>query len=154
MGSETTMVWIVGVTSVLALLLVGVYFVGLLLPRQRTVTVSARIEAPPEVVWGHVTTTVVSSASHTSSDDGGQLEIEVRKKVEPELLVLTFDDGKHPFVGTWTYELIPVHEGTLLTITEDGEVTDPFYRFLARFLFRDALSLERYVARTQRALES
>lgn len=42
----------------------------------------------------------------------------------------------------------------VLRETVNRQVSDPFYRFLVRFLFRDAVSLERYVARTQRALET
>ena len=40
-----------------------------------------------------------------------------------------------PFGGTWTYEITPVGKGSRLQITEDGEIYNPFFRFMARFIF-------------------
>ena len=39
------------------------------------------------------------------------------------------------FGGSWTYEIQPVPEGSRVTITEDGWVANPIFRFLSRFVF-------------------
>ncbi|HZD05714.1 MAG TPA: hypothetical protein VE173_12380, partial [Longimicrobiales bacterium] len=44
------------------------------------------------------------------------------------------DEGL-PFGGTWTYVLEPDAGGTRVTLTEDGEIYNPFFRFMARFVF-------------------
>ena len=38
-----------------------------------------------------------------------------------------------PYQGTWEYVLQPVGQRTKLTVTEDGEIDNPLFRFVARF---------------------
>ena len=57
------------------------------------------------------------------------------KMERPSLLVTRIADPKLPFGGTWTYRLAPAAGGTQVTITEDGEVYNPFFRFMSRFVF-------------------
>lgn len=168
MGLET-MAWIVGVVSVVFVSVVAVYFVGLLLSPKTTASVSGRIEAEPQQVWDYVINTSAPGSSESptrahqaTSEQGsttsvrpprdGQPGITVEKRIDAELLVVTFDDGRHPYVGTWTFELDQVHGGTLLTVTEHGEISDPFYRALSRVLFRDTSKLGEYVDNARRAL--
>ncbi len=51
-----------------------------------------------------------------------------------------------PFGGTWTYELVPRGAGTTLTITERGEVYNPFFRFVSRFIVGQEGSIDSYFA--------
>lgn len=163
------MVWIAGVVFMLSVVFLTVYSIGLLLPRQQTAIASVRVEAEPEAVWDYVINSSALSAwpadsryAQSAPEAGsaasrkrpvdGQTAIRVRKLVEPELLVVTFDNDQHPFIGTRTVEIHPVFGGTLLTITERGKITDPFYRFLSRVMFKDASGLHDYAARAQRAL--
>ena len=55
-------------------------------------------------------------------------------------------DDRLPFGGRWIYELAPEAGQTRVTITEEGEVKNPLFRFLSRFVFGHATSLERYLA--------
>ena len=50
-----------------------------------------------------------------------------------------------PFGGTWTYELTPQDGGTSLRITEDGEVYNPIYRFMSRFVFGHHATMKKYL---------
>jgi hypothetical protein len=41
-----------------------------------------------------------------------------------------------PFAGTWTYSFSSAAAGkTLVSITEDGKIYNPFFRFLSRYVF-------------------
>ena len=55
-------------------------------------------------------------------------------------------DPDLPFGGTWTYELKPDGGGTQLVITERGEVYNPIFRFMSRFVFSHTATMERFVA--------
>jgi hypothetical protein len=82
-------------------------------------------------------------------DHGGlTFRIEVR---EPYTRVVTrIDDPKAAFGGSWTYELKPNGTGTDLTITEDGEVYNPIFRFMSRFFFSNTTTMENYQADLKR----
>ena len=53
----------------------------------------------------------------------------------PRRLVTRIADPKLPFGGTWTYALTPASGGTTLVITENGEIYNPIFRVMARFVF-------------------
>lgn len=64
----------------------------------------------------------------------------------PSTLVTRIDDPSLPFGGTWTLDLAAVPEGTTLTITEDGEVYNPLFRFLSKTVFSPYTTIDAYHA--------
>ncbi len=50
-----------------------------------------------------------------------------------------------PFGGTWTFRLEPEGDGTSITITENGEVYNVFFRALARFVFGHTSTIDGYL---------
>jgi len=76
----------------------------------------------------------------------GTILYEVEERVPGQRLVLRIADPKLPFGGRWTYELTPAASGTSLRITEDGEVYNPLFRFLSRFVFGHHGTIDRYLA--------
>jgi hypothetical protein len=54
------------------------------------------------------------------------------------------------FRGRWTYELESTDRGTLLTITEEGEVTNPIFRAFMIFHDNEATMLGYHRALGQR----
>ena len=62
--------------------------------------------------------------------------------------------GSLPFGGSWTYELIPTAGGTMLRITEDGEVYNPLFRFISRFVLGHYKSIDQYLDDLERRLVS
>jgi hypothetical protein len=60
-------------------------------------------------------------------------------------VVTRIADPKLPFGGTWTIEVTPVEGGTTLRITERGEVHNPIFRFMSRFIFGQTKSMEDYL---------
>jgi hypothetical protein len=51
------------------------------------------------------------------------------------------------FSGQWTFEITPAGSNTsILEITERGEVPNPFFRFVSRFIMGHTKSIEQYMA--------
>jgi hypothetical protein len=63
----------------------------------------------------------------------------------PHLFVNQIADPSLPYGGTWTFVLEESSGGTLLRITEDGEVRNPIFRFMSRFVFGHTSTLENYL---------
>jgi hypothetical protein len=61
-------------------------------------------------------------------------------------MVTRIADKTLTFGGAWTYELSPQGGGTRLVITEHGEVYNPLFRFMSRFVFGHTATLDRYLA--------
>jgi hypothetical protein len=72
--------------------------------------------------------------------------IEVKEWNPPARLVTRIAARDLPFGGTWTYELTPAGTGTELRITENGEVYNPLFRFLSRFVFGHTATMRTYLA--------
>jgi hypothetical protein len=72
----------------------------------------------------------------------------VIESVEPNRRFVTrIDDKSLPFGGSWSYEVIPATDGrTTLRITEDGEVYNPLFRFVSRFIMGHEGTIKTYVA--------
>ena len=76
----------------------------------------------------------------------GRLPLEVTEKDSLNRMVLTIADEGLPFGGQWTYELTSLDSThTRLTITENGEIYNPFFRFMARFFYGYHRTLETYL---------
>jgi uncharacterized protein YndB with AHSA1/START domain len=140
--------WAVG--GVLALILV-VVLVGLFLPVRHTAVVARDVRGTPEEVW-----TVITDVERFSE---WRPDVELAERLEPiggwpawreegpsgtltfavaaveprRRLVTEIVDEGLPFGGRWTYLLEPTAAGTRLTITEDGFIYNPVYRFVSRF---------------------
>jgi hypothetical protein len=57
------------------------------------------------------------------------------------------------FGGSWTWELVPTPAGgTRLTITERGEIYNPLFRLVGRFLYPPYATLEQYARDLSAAL--
>ena len=63
------------------------------------------------------------------------MTIEVIGAEEPRRLVTRIVDDGLPFGGTWTYDIVPIDGGSRVTITEDGWIGNPLFRFFARYVF-------------------
>jgi hypothetical protein len=62
-------------------------------------------------------------------------------------------DSTLPFGGKWTYELTPSGTGTMLRITEDGEVYNPVFRFVSRFVMGHTATMDKYLADVGKAID-
>lgn len=156
------MQWILLIAGAIVLLIVAMALIGSRLPKGHVVTVRARHRQPPEALWAAVTnlTDVANWRSDLKSVelmgpvDGkttwvehgrhGNIKMCVERSEAPERLMVRIADPKLPFGGSWMYVFEPAESGTLLHITEDGEVYNPIFRFLSRVVFGPYGTLERY----------
>jgi Polyketide cyclase / dehydrase and lipid transport len=78
------------------------------------------------------------------TDSNGAITYERVETVAPARIVNRIADPKLPFGGSWTYEIVPNGTGTELTITENGEVYNPLFRFVSRFIMGHTATIEKY----------
>lgn len=154
--------WLLIVLGVIVALVAVVYGVGASLPVAHVASVRVHLHAPPESVFTAISDP--ASAAEWRSDiekveilpPSGERPrwrettsmgpiILVAEEVQPPLRFVTrIDDPEQPFGGRWIHVLEPIGAGTRVTITEEGEVYDPFFRFMSRFIFGHHATLERY----------
>jgi hypothetical protein len=84
----------------------------------------------------------------------GTILYEIDSAVPDQRLVTRIADRSLPFGGSWTYELIPRGDSTTLRIIEDGEVYNPIFRFVSRFIFGHTATIEKYLADVLKATDT
>lgn len=89
---------------------------------------------------------VAGRARWLEAGDDGEIHFEVAESTPGRKHVTRIADPELPFGGTWTFELEDAPSGTLLTITEDGEVYNPIFRFMSRYIFGHHRGIERFHA--------
>jgi uncharacterized protein YndB with AHSA1/START domain len=71
--------------------------------------------------------------------------MEVVEFSPPHRFTLKIADPKLPFGGTWAYDIAPGDGGTVVMITENGEVGPPIMRFLSRYVFGQTSTMDAYL---------
>lgn len=157
------MKWLL-LTLFLLIAFVGIVaLIGMMVPLGHTASRRTMLAQSPEAVWAAITDYAafpswradVQRVETASLAEGrtawvehsktGRLPIEVVASDPPRRLVTRIADRTLPFGGTWTYELQPANKGTVVIITEDGEVYNPLFRFMARFVFGYTATMESYL---------
>jgi uncharacterized protein YndB with AHSA1/START domain len=146
------MKWLLIVASVLVAIALLIAVIGWMLPVAHVATREGSFTASPDTVWKAITDVdafptwrsdvksverMPDAAKLTWIERGGSetLTFTVDVSDAPHRLVTRIADPKLPFGGTWTYELSSSSSGTVLRITEHGEIYNPIFRALARFVF-------------------
>ena len=151
------------VLAVLFAIMLLIVAVGFALPVKHRAVREARYDRSPSEIFA-VITDVKNFPSWRSSvtsveilpDSGGrrrfretgsdgEILYEVEQSVPDQRLVTRIADPSLPFGGRWMYELIPHGNSTTLRITEDGEVYNPVFRFVSRFVMGHTRTLDRYL---------
>ena len=149
------MIWIVYIVAGLVGVVVAIAAIGMLLPRDHVATRSRTFSRPPDEVWRAVTdleampawrsgVTKVEMLSPTSFREHGKHGA-VTYAIEDDRAghrVNRIADTGLPYGGLWRFELA----GSTLTITEEGFVTNPIFRFMSNTVFSPTKSLERFLA--------
>jgi hypothetical protein len=157
------MKWILWIFVTLAGFLILSTLTGYLLPKEHTVTREARFQQSPEVIWKTITDIDGMPAwrqalksvkrlpdrnelpAWVETLDSGTIPLETITSQPPSKLVVRIADSKLPFGGTWTYEITPLPSGSSLRIREDGEIYNPLFRFLTRFVFGYTGTIDAYL---------
>ena len=145
-----TVAWTISVLIALGLV---VTVIGWLLPVGHVASRTVTLAAPPDRVFDTISRVdayptwweQISRVEMLPSENGrtrfrqqtstGPLVMEVENARPPSQFVTRIADPDQPFGGTWTWEIAPEGSGARVTITERGEVYNPLFRFLSRFVF-------------------
>jgi hypothetical protein len=135
--------------------------VGFLLPKRHIVTRSAFIAQPCADVfklisgppvwrddvsgWKELPPTDGLYTWNETTKNGDMITYQRMRSEPPRLFVTRIADPSLPYGGTWTFAFEKINGGTLLRITEDGEVRNPIFRFMSRFVFGHASTIEKYL---------
>jgi len=118
----------VGIVVPLILIVVVISVVGRSLPVGHMASRTVTFRRPPEEVWAAINDPALMSARGV-----GDAKFETMESVPPKLLVRRVV-GEKDFGGTWTCEIAPAAGGSSLTITENGEIYNAFFRFVSRYV--------------------
>jgi hypothetical protein len=88
------------------------------------------------------------------TDKHGQtITYQIVQSQPPTLLKRTIADRNLPFGGSWTWDIQPQASGSLLTITEEGDVYNPVFRFVSKFILGHTRTMDNYLAMLSTALD-
>ncbi|MDA1191617.1 MAG: SRPBCC family protein [Candidatus Poribacteria bacterium] len=157
--------WCVGIPlGTLTVIVVAIMFIGSSMPEHHVATRTVEINASPEAVWEAITdidnatnwNPHVASIERLPDIDGKQAWVEVstdgdRTPVRvvvwepPTRLVTQVIDEGQPFSGTWTTEITPKGDDSVVTITENASIHHPFIRVLFYAMVDKYESIDRFL---------
>jgi uncharacterized protein YndB with AHSA1/START domain len=159
------MKWFIRILLLFVVIVAVVYGVGWLLPVGHVASRTTVVGASPQQVydtiadvggysrwWSEVERVEmlppegerVKFRQHTSA---GSITMQVEESTPPSRFVTRIADPDQPFGGTWTFELVGnTASKTLVTITERGEVYDPLFRFMSKFVFGHTSTMDSCLA--------
>jgi hypothetical protein len=156
------MIWLLLLISAAALILV-IVVIGLLLPREHVASRRALFRESPEVLWRAITDYTafpawrpgIQSIETLAARDGHvvfqekrnnrNVTFEIMEATRPQKLVVRIADPNLPFGGSWTYQISPTTSGSVLAIIENGEVYNPVFRFISRYIFGHQRSMDDFL---------
>ena len=118
------MKWILIALVVMAALVAVIAAIGATLPRDHVATRSLALRRPAEEVWLAIMQATAASGA----------PVDVVESDPPRRQVTRVKDTEKNFGGTWTITITPSPGGSTLTITEDGWVSNPVFRFVSRYV--------------------
>ena len=158
------MKWIAIAVGTLVVVAIVATLIGSRLSKAHRASISGTFPVPADVIWATITNIDgfpawrhgVTRVERLPDRNGfpvwvehgrsGRLTLAVERMDAPLLLVGRIADPNLPFGGTWTYELTRTPGGCRLTITEDGEIYNPLFRFMARYMFGYQSTIAGYIA--------
>lgn len=152
-----------GVVAALLIAASLVYVIGARLPVKHTVSQQMMFKLSPDQVWSVIADFTTYAEWRKSviaveklpdinghsvwkevEKGGGGLQYETLAITPSRELVRRIAGEGLPFGGTWTFRLAPHDQGMTLTIVEDGEIYNPVFRFVARYLMGYQKSMQTY----------
>ena len=155
------------VAAILVISIIAIVVVGAVLPKRHTATRTATLNGTPEQVFALISgrqdwRTDLKAYSFFDQDGrhmvqetdkhGQTITYEIVQSQPATLLRRTIADKNLPFGGSWTWNIQPQSAGCSVTITEDGEVYNPVFRFVSKFLIGHTRTIDNYLAMLSSAL--
>jgi hypothetical protein len=168
------MKWLLMIIAILGgvgLVVLVLFAIGWTLPVAHVASRQASYRVPPEAVWKAITEpegfpawrSDVTRVERLPDRNGspawiehgrnGPIAYEVERSDAPRTLVVRIADRTLPFGGAWTYQITPSSDGCTLTITENGEIYNPIFRVLARYVFGYESTMAGYLESLRKKVE-
>lgn len=155
---------VAGIVLIILIIVVG----GLLLPKEHVASRSASFRATPEQLFSLIAgpqgwrpdvlryEAVPNSNGRElvreTTQNGETITYELLDRVPPTSIKRRIATENLPYSGSWTFSLQPNSGVTVVRITEDGEVYNPVFRFLSRFVFGHTHTLDVYLQALGKAI--
>jgi hypothetical protein len=148
------------VLGAIVLLVVVVVAIGAMLPKGHVATRSARYSASADRLFGLIAGPQDWRPDMLLSDEfaeGGRtfvretmrdketITYELLNRDKPRSVERRIATENLPYSGTWTIVLEPSDSGTVVRITERGEVSNPVFRFVSRFILGHTQTMDAYL---------
>jgi Polyketide cyclase / dehydrase and lipid transport len=149
------------VTGTLIALILLVVVIGTLLPKTHIASRSAVFRATPEQLFALIdgpqtwrrnvkkyeTVSIQDGRRQwrETDDHGLTITYEAVECHPPTLLKTKIVTANLPYSGVWTMNLKQTDGSTALRITEQGEVYNPLFRFMSRFVIGQTRTIETYL---------
>ena len=156
--------WAVLAGAVLAAFVIAVFVVGALLPVNHVATAAIDLKQPPEKIWTVIADEESAPAwrgevksvrrlqpqnGHEvwqeTNQHGQSLELETTVYEPPSQLVRKIITPGAGFGGEWEYRITPVEGGSIVQVTERGEVYNPLFRFVSMFVKGHDATMKQYL---------
>lgn len=147
-----------GVTVLLSL---GVVLIGLLLPKRHIASRSAAYHATPEQLFNLIagpqawrpdvlryeamSNTLDRELVRETTRNGETITYELLDRAPPTSITRRIATENLSYSGSWTFSLQPANGITVVRITEHGEVYNPIFRFMSRFVFGHTHTIDVYL---------
>jgi hypothetical protein len=149
------------IVAALVLLILIVVVTGALLPKRHVSSRSAHFNASAEQLFALIAGSQtwrpdVAKCEEVPDSSGRHLQLETSRRGETITYELLAIDPPHsiqrkiatpnlPYSGSWSFVLSPASNGTDVRITEDGEIYNPIFRFVTRFIMGETATLDAYL---------
>jgi hypothetical protein len=142
------MKWMLFAGAALVALIAIVAIIGSMLPRNHKASRTLTVSRPPADVWP-----VIMQATSAS-----QVPVDVLENDPPHRLVTRVTEKEKNFGGTWTIAITPIpstgsrQTGSIVTVTEDGWVANPIFRFMSRVVIGHHATMDRILKQVAKSL--
>jgi hypothetical protein len=152
------MKWLLIIIIAIVALIAIMYLIGYFMPVEHVSNHSIVLKSNPEKVWtilhdhgqyptwrSDVKKVEVTDPTHwTETSTNGTISFEAQI-IEPfSSFNARITNKDLPFGGNWMYELSADNGATRLTITEHGEVYNPIFRFMSKYVFGHNATLKKF----------
>ena len=77
--------------------------------------------------------------------DGNKVALITTESKPPSRMVRELTDLEGPFSGRWEIDIAPTPAGSTVQITEIGKVSNPFFRFVSKYIIGHTTFMDRYL---------
>ena len=156
--------------GVLLLAVLAILVIGWRLPVAHVASSSVQLNASPDSVFAVISkpeeyaawrsdvkkvdvTTEQGVTRFREEGSNGRILFEITERIPPRRFVTKIADKSLPFGGRWIYEITPTPNGSELRITEEGEVYNPLFRFVSRFIMGHTATIESYLGAVKKRVD-